>query len=230
MRKSSKTIGAAAAVLWIVFWITAVILWIAGDGGLIGTEMLRCAPPETTGLAAAEYPGVSGMTAGYLTGRTAEFQYTVTDSAGQKAPCFRDYEAAHMADCRALISLDRIVMILTGAAALALTSAGMLHGNRERFCRGILTGLRIMGGVLAALLVWALADFDGLFVTFHRAAFPNGGWLLNPETDLLIRLMPLNFFISLGIRGAMRALATPVVLAAAARIGIHRARSKEQKA
>ena len=105
--KRSQIAGALAAVLWTVFWITAVILWIAGDGGLMGTEMLRCAPPETTGLAAAEYPGVSGMTAGYLTGRTDEFQYTVTDSAGHEVPCFRDYEASHMADCRKLIFLDR---------------------------------------------------------------------------------------------------------------------------
>ena len=225
----SKAAGAAAAVLWIVFWITAVILQIAGNGALMSAEMLRCAPPETTGLAVEEYPGVAGMTTGYLTGRTAEFQYTVTDSAGQAAPCFRDYEAAHMADCRALISLDRTVMILAGALALVLTAAALLRGNRERCFRGILTGLRIMGGVLAALLIWALADFDGLFVTFHRVAFPNGGWLLNPETDLLIRLMPLNFFISLGIRGAMRALAAPVILEAAARAGIHWTRNKEQK-
>ena len=227
--KRSQIAGALAAVLWTVFWITAVILWIAGDGGLMGTEMLRCAPPETTGMAAAEYPGVSGMTAAYLTGRTDEFQYTVTDSAGHEVPCFRDYEASHMADCRKLIFLDRTVMILAGMTALALTAAGLLRGNRERFCRGILTGLRMMGSVLAALLIWALADFDGLFVTFHRVAFPNGGWLLNPETDLLIRLMPLNFFISLGIRGAMRALAAPVILEAAARAGIHWTRNKEQK-
>ena len=229
MRKQSKTAGALAAVLWTVFWITAVILWIAGDGGLMGAEMLRCAPPETTGLAASEYSGVSGMTAGYLIGRTDEFQYTVTDSAGLEAPCFRDYEAAHMADCRGLIFLDRTVMILAGVTALALTAAAMLRGNRERFCRGILIGLRITGGVLAGLLIWALADFDGLFVAFHRVAFPNGGWLLNPETDLLIRLMPLNFFISLGIRGAMRALAAPAVLAVAARIRIRRTRNKEQR-
>ena len=134
-----------------------------------------------------------------------------------------------MADCRALISLDRTVMILAGASALVLTAAALLRGNRERFCRGILTGLRIMGGVLAVLLIWALADFTGLFVTFHKAAFPNGGWLLNPQTDLLIRLMPLDFFIRLGIRGAMRALAMPVLLEAAARAGIYRTRNKEQK-
>ena len=229
MKKHSKVLGAATSILWIVFWITTVILWIAGDGGLMETEMIRCAPPEMTGLAAEEYPGVGSMTAGYLTGRIAEFQYTVTDSAGQNAPCFHDYEAAHMEDCRDLIFLDRTVMILAGVPALALTTAALLRGNRERFCRGILTGLRIIGGVLAMLLIWALADFTGLFVTFHKAAFPNGGWLLNPRTDLLIRLMPLDFFIRLGIRGAMRALAMPVLLEAAARIGMNRSRNKEQK-
>ena len=77
MKKYSKAIGAAAAILWIMFWITAVILQIAGDGRLMEAEMMRCAPPETTGLAAAEYPGIVDMTTGYLTGRTAEFQYTV---------------------------------------------------------------------------------------------------------------------------------------------------------
>jgi Predicted membrane protein len=218
VKKHSKAIGAAAAILWIVFWITAVILQIAGDGRLMETEMMRCAPPETTGLAAAEYPGVVDMTAGYLTGRIPEFQYTVTDSAGQNAPCFHDYEAAHMADCRALISLDRTVMILAGVSALALTAAALLRGNRERFCRGILTGLRIMGGVLAVLLIWALADFTGLFVTFHKAAFPNGGWVLNLQTDLLIRLMPTEFFIRLGLRGLLRFIALPVILAVCAHI------------
>ena len=35
MKKYSKAIGAAAAILWIMFWITAVILQIAGDGRLM---------------------------------------------------------------------------------------------------------------------------------------------------------------------------------------------------
>ena len=136
-----------------------------------------------------------------------------------------------MEDVRGLIRLDAWVCAISGALALLLTAAGLFRqGPREGFLRGVLIGLRIFAAAAGVLLVWALADFDGLFVTFHRVAFPNGGWLLNPETDLLIRLMPLNFFISLGIQGAMRALAVPVALAAAARIGIHRTRNKEQEA
>ena len=38
--------------------------------------------------------------------------------------------------------------------------------------------------------------FNSLFVLFHKVAFTNDLWLLNPQTDLLIRLMPIEFFIS----------------------------------
>ena len=53
----------------------------------------------------------------------------------------------------------------------------------------------------AVLVLWAVADFDGLFLTFHRLAFRNDLWLLNPRTDLLIRLMPEDLFIDLGLKG-----------------------------
>ena len=125
--------------------------------------------------------------------------------------------------------MKRIAEARKRAAAALMTAAGILLRDPEKFWRGILTGLRIMLGALLILLVWALIDFDGLFVAFHRTAFTNDGWLLNPRTDLLIRLMPLRFFISLGIRGALRAAAMPVLLEIAARTGIHRTRSKNRE-
>ena len=49
-----------------------------------------------------------------------------------------------------------------------------------------------------ALLGWGIADFDGLFVRFHQLSFANHLWLLNPRTDMLIRLMPTSFFVQWG--------------------------------
>ncbi len=211
--------GILAAILWILFGITGVIRWMAGDGELLAAEMLQEAPPEKTGLPEAEYPGVCRMTADYLTGGTADFQYTVPDGTGGETECFQEHEAAHMADCRELIRLDTWVCIGCLAAAVLLTVYGIIRPEgRKRFLRGILWGLRIAGAVAGGMLIWAIADFDGLFVTFHHVAFRNDGWLLDPRTDLLIRLMPENFFVRLGIRGALRALAVPVVLYTAARI------------
>ena len=96
------------------------------------------------------------------------------------------------------------------------------------FLRGMLTGLRIFAGAASALLIWAAVNFDGLFITFHRAAFRNDGWLLDPRTDLLIRLMPVKFFMALGIRGLLRALVVPILLEGCARIGLKRIREQKR--
>ena len=220
--------GVLAAAAWILFGITGVIRWIAGDSGLLGTEMLRAAPPEATGLRTEDYAGVAVMTADFLTGKQEAFRYVVAQGTGSGTACartevFQPHEAAHMADCRQLIRLDTGICMVSGIAALLLTAAGLFRWEgREGFQRGMLWGLRGTAAAAGVLLAWALADFDGLFVAFHHLAFPQGGWLLNPKTDLLIRLMPTAFFVRLGIRGLLRFAALPVVLAACA----HAARRK----
>ena len=220
-----KLLGVLAAVCWLVFGITGVVRWVAGDGGLLAAEMLRTAPPEKTGLPEKDYPGVGAMTAEYLTGKREAFQYTVaqeTDGTScARTEVFQEHEAAHMADCRGLIRLDTALCAGCGIAALLLTAAGMIRrkGRRE-FLRGVLRGMIGTAGLAVILIIWALADFNGLFVTFHKVAFRNDGWLLNPKTDLLIRLMPTAFFVRLGIRGLLRFAAVPAVMAAAVRIGL----------
>ena len=214
-----KLLGVLAAVCWLVFGITGVVRWVAGDSGLLAAEMLRTAPPETTGLPEKDYPGVCTMTAEYLTGKRQEFQYVVAQGTGNGTACartevFQDHEAAHMADCRGLILLDTAVCIGCGIAALLFTAAGLIRReNRQPFRQGFLRGLAGVAGIAAILGIWAVVDFNGLFVTFHRVAFRNDGWLLDPRTDLLIRLMPTAFFVRLGLRGLLRFAA---VLAAAA--------------
>lgn len=42
--------------------------------------------------------------------------------------------------------------------------------------------------------IYALIDFDALFIKFHEIAFNNDDWLFNPKTDPIIRLLPESFF------------------------------------
>ncbi len=219
-----KLAGVLAALAWMIFGITGAVRWIAGDGGLMGAEMLRTAPPETTGLPESDYAGVGVMTADFLTGKQAVFQYAVARGNGTGTACartevFQAHEAAHMEDCRKLIRLDTVICIGSGIAALLLTAAGFLpRKGREGFAQGVLWGLRGMAAAVLVFLVWALIDYNGLFVTFHLVAFPQGGWLLDSRTDLLIRLMPTEFFIRLGVHGLLRFAALPVILAVFAHI------------
>ena len=219
-----KVLGTLAAVCWLVFGITGAVRWTAGDGGLLAAEMLQAAPPETSGLPVGEYPGVGTMTAEYLTGEREAFQYTV-----QGAEVFQEHEAAHMADCRDLIRLDTIVCILCGTAALLLTACGLWRRDGRRdFLRGAVYGMLGTAGVVLIFGIWAAVNFNGLFVTFHKVAFRNDGWLLNPKTDLLIRLMPISFFVRLGLRGLLRFAAVPAVMAAAVWIGLKKADTKDR--
>ena len=187
--------------------MTGVIRFIAGDGPGLSAEMLRAAPPEVTFLPEAEYAGVGNRIADYLTGKA------------DTLPDFSEKENAHMADCRGLIALDTGVCLgaLAGAAVLILLAFRRRPG-RERvraFGRGLCWSLWIAGGLALVLGIWAAADFDGLFITFHRVAFTNDLWLLDPRTDLLIRLMPIDFFTALGRKGLLMFLPVPLALGVA---------------
>jgi hypothetical protein len=102
---AGKTVGVILAWAVILFTVAAAVCGIAGNGGLMASEMLKNAPPETTGLPETEYAAVGQMTADYLTGRTEVFQHTFSDGHGAVYQCFQPHEAEHMADCRKLIRL-----------------------------------------------------------------------------------------------------------------------------
>ena len=211
----------------ILFTLAAAVYGTAGNGDLLAREMLRHAPPEVTGLPETEYEGAGRMAAGYLTGREPVFQYVFSDAEGREYTCFQPHEADHMADCRNLIGLAGTLRWITGGLALLLAAAGVLLRKRKAFSGGMFTGLGAAALVFSGIAAWALADFDGLFVTFHRVAFTNEGWLLDPRTDLLIRLMPLNFFITLGTGILVRILISGLVLLGAALI-IQNCKTKRQ--
>ena len=216
--KLSRLAGFLLVWAVILFALAAAVYGTAGDGDLLAREMRRHAPPETTGLPETEYTGVGRMTAGYLTGREETFQYVFSDAEGRRFVCFQPHEAAHMADCRGLIGLAGRLRWIAAAAALLPAAAGAVLRRRRDFTGGMLAGLCGAAAVFTGITVWALADFDGLFVTFHRLAFTNDGWLLDPRTDLLIRLMPVNFFITLGTRILDWVLITGPVLLGTAKL------------
>ena len=176
--------------------LAAMINGLGASQGMMLALMRRHAPDGATGLPEEHYAPMTAMITGYLSGETDTFQYAFTDAEGRRIDCFHDYEQQHMADCRALFTLDRAVM---AASALLLIPLGWaawaLRPVRAWTAAGFLAGCGTVLLAVLALAAWGAAEFDSLFVLFHRLSFDNGLWLLNPQTDLLIRLMPTSFFV-----------------------------------
>lgn len=200
MNMMKKILAALCGVLLAVACAMASLcLLVEGAGSsaqLMHALMRRCAPPAYTGLPQEHYLPMTGMITDYLSGRAEEFQYTYTDADGITYLCFRAHEVQHMQDVRMLFTL--VLRVMIGCVlALAVLGGGawLLRRYAGQVCRGVLGALAGLGLVLAGLILWGAVDFDGLFVLFHRLSFTNDLWLLDPRTDLLIRLMPTEFFV-----------------------------------
>ena len=152
--------------------------------------MEHCAPPEDTHLPAEEYIPMVSMIVHYLQGHIDTFQHIYTVDGAEYA-AFNAKEQHHMADVQALFRLCARIG-LTASSAVILLSLLAKHLSWRTFRRTLVVIL----ATVTILIVLACIDFDSLFVLFHKLAFTNDLWLLNPQTDLLIRLMPIEFFIS----------------------------------
>lgn len=139
------------------------------------------------------YIGLSkGQTDEALTGLSL---YLRGDASALDDSPFNAREKRHMRDVRALFEVCRNVSVAClawGAAVVLLSRAGG---------RLLLLGMLISWLPAAACALYALqADFGTLFTRFHLLAFTNDLWLLNPETDLMIRMLPQEFFEKMALR------------------------------
>ncbi|MBQ4580858.1 MAG: TIGR01906 family membrane protein [Clostridia bacterium] len=190
-RVLGRGLAVALALAFSLTLLTAAIYLPATADWVMQPLMERLAPPEDTRLPAEEYSPVVSMITRYLKGDDIPFQHVFTMDGTQYA-AFHQKEQTHMADVQGLFHLCRMAGWICAGAAIAL--AVILRRDFPwRTFRRALTGILAAVALLGCL---AVIDFDSLFILFHKVAFTNDLWLLNPQTDLLIRLMPLEFFIS----------------------------------
>ncbi|MDL2205572.1 TIGR01906 family membrane protein [Eubacteriales bacterium OttesenSCG-928-N13] len=123
-------------------------------------------------------------------------------------PIFNEKEVHHMKDVRALFDLARRVLITL--LLMSLVTIGMMciarytdeHAKREigwtaynhADRNGLIVGLVLLIAVAAFLIYQLQTDFYGTFYVFHELLFDNDLWLLNPDTDAMIRMYPQQFF------------------------------------
>ena len=189
MKRTLPTIVFAVSLSLML--LTAAIYIPATADWVMLPLMKHFAPPEDTRFPAEEYAPVVSMITAYLQGDDIPFQHVFTADGTQYA-AFNQKEQHHMADVQGLFGLCRVI----GWGCLGVVILIGMALRKDFPWRTVSRTLIAILATVTVLIILACVDFNSLFVLFHRIAFTNDLWLLNPQTDLLIRLMPIEFFIS----------------------------------
>ena len=214
---------------WITGILTCVMVLLAALGSLCGAVdqiatdahfyggMSRTAVMQHLGVAddpqvsskVSEYIGMTDAEQTAFAGQMAAFMAGETDVQPE---ILNEKERQHMLDVRALTqaAADMSKTYLTLAVVLTVVTAW----TGARLKRRVLP--RLVGGLTAVTLIMVVVQnivsqvtaggFETLFVQMHEAVFTNDLWLLDPNTDILIRMMPQPLFEQALLHGTNLAL------------------------
>lgn len=136
----------------------------------------------------------------YLRGERKNLKvYTTLE--GKRQEFFSAREKQHLADCRILFvagfRIRNLCLVLCGGIFILIGWRCWKERCRETFSDFLhqvsKTNLILLGMfLLLAFLV--SGNFDRYFVMFHHIFFDNDLWILNPQVDNLINLLPEGFF------------------------------------
>ena len=98
---------------------------------------------------------------------------------------------SHFAECKQIFN----VIYLAGAVSLVFVIVSFIIKAKLGELK-YLRNCAIITVVLPAIVgIFALIDFDTLFLIFHKITFSNDDWLFDPATDPIINMLPQEFFM-----------------------------------
>ena len=197
-------LAALAVVLAAVGVLCGSVYGVATDEALYGSQS-RQAVAQMLGTqedaAVTAYIGLDAAQQQEIA--TSLAQYMGSDGElPQALDLLNERERAHLADVRGLMALCGAArtLCISVAAALAVVVAwtgALLAHPRRSVLTGAAGGVCVLALIAVILLLgMRTAGFERLFVGMHELLFDNDLWLLNPETDILIRMMPQTLFES----------------------------------
>jgi len=116
---------------------------------------------------------------------------------GQVRDFFSPIEIRHMVDVYDLFAWGRVILYTCAPLLFATTLAFVTRGRRHLAM--LHHGWKWVSGTVIVLLlipaIFMLINWSRAFDLFHEIFFDNDYWILNPQVDLLVRIVPNGFFI-----------------------------------
>jgi len=166
---------------------------------------------QATGLSESELEKTAAGLVSYFNSGEEYISLTVIKD-GEPFELFNYREIIHLKDVKGLIWLDYWVGLGTLVYILAYAGVCLFWrrpGYRRMLARGVLGGSCVTLGLMLALGLVSLVDFNWIFWQFHVISFTsNDFWLLDPASDYLKMMFADGYFYdvvlfcALGVAGA----------------------------
>ena len=200
-----------AFCLMFIFLITSVEAVAYWTPGYYEHEYSKYNVTEAVRMEMDDLLEVTDEMMAYLRGNREDL-HVDTIVNGEPREFFNAREIAHMEDVQGLflggLWLRRIGLMFTLAFAALLYFWKRGRKDRSAYLARAVPGSLCAGtGVFfAACLALAAVistDFSRYFVVFHHIFFDNDLWILDPDTDMLINIVPEAFFMDTALRIAI---------------------------
>ena len=173
-----KKLFSYAAGFWlVVVLILASILVPALNPARFEQAVLNTVNPQAVGMSESDLTAFARETMAYLRAEQDAWNPVTPFVIPQS---FAD----HMAEVRGWVDVLKIALPL----AALLAAAGLWLGRDFRAAR---SGMLCMLGLMAAVLLWAVVDFNSLWMVIHRVLIPGG---IFPAGEPVMQLFPLKLF------------------------------------
>lgn len=184
--------------LWVAL-VLSVIHISSLDLGFYETKYKELDVAENIGVSNDDLMKSTHVLLDYLVGKSDSLE-VYADFDGVNREFFNQREKDHMIDVQVLF-VNTIQIRNLAFVGLFISAGLIIWLNRKKAVDVLILGIKeasmILGFVFVFLVTFAVLDFDSFWIFFHKVLFSNDLWLLNPNTDNLILMVPLPFFFSL---------------------------------
>ncbi len=199
MKIQSKPFFFIGAICFIVAFFLTCLDISSFNRDFYKKEYAQLNTAAEIGMSEADLTHTTEVLLDYIQNKRADLDVMATISGVDRA-VFNEKEILHMVDVKNLY-LDAmmvrnfswvgfIVMIVIG---IMISKKDSIFALSDMFLKAIVSTL----SVLTLLGIYALVDFNSFWLQFHYIFFTNDLFFLDPNTDILIQMVPSQFFFDL---------------------------------
>lgn len=188
--------------LLVVLLISSIDIAVYADIGYFEKEYKKYNVIEKVNMQQSDLLFVTKEMMSYLRGKRDNL-HIETEIDGRQQEFFNEREIAHMEDVRELFwggQWLRRISIVVGIVTAIYSIVQKQYLFLLKFSRNSMICFVVAVGILAGIIS---SNFTKYFVIFHKIFFNNNLWILNPETDRLINIVPEPFFVDTSVRIAV---------------------------